>query len=248
MGKNIRRYYIPIFLLYAVCSTALFLIAYLLRSPESTTFARNVIWGEILLFVLWLPFGAFCRPGSGEGNEFSAKQIAILPFLMILIFVYVVASGGVFVYSLFVRDLGATGTVIQVALGAVTLVVGLGLQVAMAHGAQGEEKFTAGLAQGGVFSPGELSQRMAVFERPLTEKKEMAELAGACRQIREGLTHRLPSAGRITSSPEYQTLSRELDAFLSAPPPADAAQAEYGLARARAINDRIGLVVASLKR
>jgi hypothetical protein len=246
--KTIRRFYLPIFLLYAVCSTALFLVAYLLRSPESATFTRNVIWAEVLLFVLWLPVGAFFRPNRDNADEYNAKQAVLIPSLMLLILGYVVLSGGMFAYSLFVMDLGVTGVAVQVVLGAVTLVAGLGLQFAMAHASEGEEKFTGAQARDGVFSPDALSRRLALFEGMLAENKEAAELSAACRQIREGLTHRLPSAGSITSNPEYQVLSRELDAFLSQPAPADAAQIADGAARARGINNLIGAVVSSLKK
>lgn len=244
LRKSLRRYYIPVFLAYAVSSTAFFAIAYLLRDPASDAFVRNVVWGEVLLFAAWLPFWVFCRPDAG-GDEFSSRQAAILPFLTALVFAYVAASGGLFAYTLFVKDLGNVATAVQTGLAAVVLVLGLGMQMAMSHAGQGTERFTVDHEAAGVFSPRDLAARLAVVEKRLAGKENLVKgLTG----LREALTYRLPAVGAVTESPEYHALSRGIDEFIAARSRNEAMDEEDALAAVRGFDETVTLVAARLKR
>lgn len=244
--KTMRRFYLPMFLAYVVASTALVLVARLYRDPESTTFWTNIAWAELLLFVLWLPFMVLSHPSSGDGKGFSSRQIAILPALTALVIGYVIVAGGLFVTNLFFYDLGTYGTAAQLIAGALTLIIGLGMQTAMAHAEAGEERFAAGPGQ--AVSPDDLAARLQAASARLAALPDAKPLAQAYAALREDLAHRLPTTGAITGNDAYAALSARLEAELSAPPPAGAAEAEARAAAVSALRSEIGIVVNQLRR
>jgi len=193
-----RRYYLPAFLMYAVIATAIFGIA-LLLFPENRT---NTFWfslgiAELVLTMPFLTIAYVAYPK--DQNIFGHRTPAILMLLSGSVSIYVAATFLLLAFNALVYDLGRGGLILQILLTACFIVFALSLQVAVAGAEQGTETF-----ENPVDSPAMIASRIQSVEQRLSVLGKHSDIQASLKSLREDLTYKFPSAGKITSSELYQ--------------------------------------------
>ncbi|MDR1141628.1 MAG: hypothetical protein LBL62_08045 [Planctomycetaceae bacterium] len=200
----LRRYYLPVILLYAVIATTILAVG-LLLFPEGRT---QLFWLSLGIaeFLLTMPFIVVTYlVYPNDQNVYGNRSGAILSILFTGSVAYVTVMFAFLAVNAFVVDLGFAGLSVQVLLTAAFAVFALLLQLAVAGAEQGTETFK-NQADSPVLLAGLLQsaeQKLAAFGKP-------PENQNALKMLREDLLYKIPNIGKITTNPQYLQLAEKI--------------------------------------
>ncbi|MGL4593324.1 MAG: hypothetical protein ACRCUY_01195 [Thermoguttaceae bacterium] len=201
---NLRRYYFPLFLLYALISGAIIAVGFILF-PEnrSHAFAVALFTVELLLAMPFLAFSGFVIKSKQTGYGYRIG--GVLPLLQVVVLSYVVLMIGLLFCNLFIYDLGSAYLILQIVLTSVCMGFAVVLQIVVAGAEQGTE----------VFSKSALSPEMLVTMLKAAEMKRAGQqsdqnLVNSLVELREAIAYKLPSVGAITANTRYKILAENV--------------------------------------
>jgi hypothetical protein len=195
---------------WLITALATLLVAVILIPEESrsTYFWHRVSWTQFLVFLFWGSTGLYLL-ASGKSRDQVTRFGGIAPTISIVTGIYAMLSFAVMMVHAFVpvTERGnRIHLIVQIVFfaGAALCVVFLSMARAGAVAGVDFDKIKA-------LSPRELHDLLALHEFSLPQDNEGANgLKAATKQLRETLLHSLNESAALAQSPQYQSLSGEV--------------------------------------